>query len=240
MRKKQLLNVLAIVSAILAAGLITYFSKYNGPFSAKSEDWGHFAEYIGLYISFASLILIGFVSILTNSINERATEIANSNLEASTRFYKYQMMPILDLSVERSHQDFYPTYPDSWYVMNCSIAAARNILLKFWVGNRESSFILLYSMAEKYKLELPWLRSASKIQLYYSDATCESFYLFEMENMRGAITELSDMQFKDIQQKRYFNIADVVLDFRQKFLDVTGRQLTELEYSDFFETYRKI
>jgi hypothetical protein len=238
--RRQLSIVLIIVSLIISAGLVTYFYKYHGPASNKSEDWSNFAHYMDLYISFASLILIGFISILTHEINERSTEIARRSLESTARFYRNQMTPILDLSVERSSVDYFPTYQDSWWIMNCSIATARNISLKFWMGSRESFCITLYSMAEKIKLELPWLKYASKIKLYYSDANSESYYVFEMENIRGTITELNESQFRAIREERYVNVADVMLDFNGKFLKVKGRPLTEPEYTDFFEAYRKV
>ena len=237
--RRQLILVLLIVFLLLAIGLITYFWNFHSNISTKSEDWSNFSHYLDFFVSFASLILIGYVSILTHSINERSAATATDNLNASRRFYRYQMMPILDLSVERSHQDFYPTYPDSWYIINCSLAAARNISLKFWIGQQESSCITLYSMSEKAKLELPWLRTASKIQLYYSDATAESFYVFEMEDLRGIIKEITKPEFDLLSKEKHCNVANVMLDFRKKFLAVKGKQLSDSEYSDFFESYRK-
>ena len=238
--RRRLTLVLLLVFLLLAIGPITYFLNFHNKISNKSEDWSNFSHYLDLFVSLASLILIGYVSILTHRINETATEIARDNLNASARFYKYQMMPVLDLSSERSHQDFYPTYPNSWYIFNCFIAAARNISLKFWMGSDESLCISLYSMAEKTKLELPWLRNDSKIQIYYSDATSESYYLFEMVNLRGTTKELSESEFNSVRNEKYLNISDVMLDFREKFLKVPGQQLSSSEYSDFFEAYKKI
>jgi hypothetical protein len=238
--RRKIWIVIIIVFLILTFGLTTYFLKYHGPESDKSEDWSHFGHYIEVYVSLASLVLIGFVSIITHEINERATKIASQNLEASKKFQRIQTMPILDLTVERSHNDFFPTYPDSWYVINCSIAAARNISVKFWMGSTESCYISLYAMGEKAKLELPWIRYASKIQLLYSDPISEAFYLFEMQNLRGTINEINTDEFNIRRQEQYFNGTDVMINFRNKFLSVKGRALTNAEYAEFFEAYRKV
>jgi hypothetical protein len=238
--RRQIWIVLTIVFLIIAVGLTTYFLKYHGPESDKSEDWSHFGHYIEVYVSLASLVLIGFVSIITHEINERSTNIANRNLESAEKFQKYQMTPVLDLAVERSHQDYYPTYKDSWFIINCSIAAARNISLKFWLDETESFYITLYSMGEKSKLELPWLRYARKIQIVYSDATAKTFYEFEMVDLRGNFKEIASEDYVNKRSEKCVNGANVLLDFNDRFLKVKGRPLTNTEYADFFETFKKI
>ena len=57
--------LIAISVIIILIGLILYFNVFNADFSEASTDWANFAIFNGYFISVISIIILGYISIIT-------------------------------------------------------------------------------------------------------------------------------------------------------------------------------
>lgn len=147
-----ILIIIAIVCvAVISVALFKYFNNFSQGFSEKQSDWGAFGDYINPFLTLINVILLVWIGFLT--------------LQTTDHYNRLQIRPLLDFMVA-SPSDFKPYISDSWYLLNCVNAPARNIRLKFHIGERfESRWIACYSMNGNSQLELPWLRYASRIEI---------------------------------------------------------------------------
>lgn len=222
MRSLRISIFLAIFITII--GAISYFIKFNNGWSDSDESWGNFAVYISLFINVSTLLILGAISLNT--------------FRTTDNFNELHTTPLLDLSLEsldntNGHQVL--NIPDSWFIINCTDAVARNVTLKFWIGDIQSIRIACYAILGKSKLALPWLRYASRIQIHYSDAFTGRYFVLDYQNLRGDPVRITQEEFQAVMSEHYVNSGNLLLNFESICFKKVGA-LTLREYvSEFFD-----
>ena len=188
MEKSKYVVRIAIVLSItlLFIGLISYYNNFDKVISTEPAEWADFATYLSLFVSISNLIFLGVISYIT--------------YKTTSTFNNLQTTPLLDFTVK------YVDDKDSWYLINCSNASARNISVRFHSDNIVSKWVACYSIVGSSELELPWLRFATKIEAAYTDAMSENYFITSYENLTGEFDKISKSQFETILPNRLNNV----------------------------------
>lgn len=153
--EKGVILVILLCVTLIILGYVTYMIIYIRSSDIKISELSNFASYNGYFISLCNLLLIGMIAYLT--------------LETTNSYNNLQTTPLLDLTVDQ----------DSWYLINSSNAAARNISVRFGFNRYENKFtqwVACYSLNGNEKISLSWLRFADVIEVIYEDAFSRKFY----------------------------------------------------------------
>jgi hypothetical protein len=228
---RNIILITALSAFIILAGFGLYLYIFHNGFSLASDDWGNFGDYISVFINVASLFIVAYISFITNEINQRSLNVAASAQIDNLAFQERQQQPVLDFAVKRPRADYQPTYRESWHLINCSNAAARNISLRLFTGNEVSFFISLYAVQQNDIIEFPWLRFASRLELVFTDPFDMRFFRLVVENLRSRMVEISRDEYELQRGLPHINVANVILQFDERFVAL-GRQFTAAEYDD--------
>lgn len=199
---------LGLILLGFASYLIVAVFGYEGK---ELEQLAYFSTYQGYFLALVNVILVGFISFLVY----RSTD----------SFNKYQMSPILDFSVKQVN---------TWYLMNCSNAAARNISIRFYGDYGTSSWISCLTLAGGGELELKWLRNIIWIEVVYANPTNTIYKLarFDLLHMKD-VREITEIEMNQIINDR-FEFFNVNLWYDRYFSE---NVLTIPSYYTFFEKH---
>ena len=188
-KSKRILPYLIILTCFLFIyrGLELYSNQFPTAFSDKQADWGAFGDYANALLNVISIILLTWIGVIT--------------YKTTHAFNQLQIVPLLDFLVSKAETECGKA-PDSWYLTNCSNAAARNIRLKFYVQTDktkfESRWIACYSLNGNKQLELPWIRATARIVVVYCDTLEESFFRLEYQKLRGKPVQIKKSEYEKI------------------------------------------
>lgn len=179
---------------LLSTGLILYFLNFHSSLSSDPSQWAYFSSYLSTFVSLSTLILLGPISYFT--------------YKATVAFNNLQSTPLLDFTVRyKSGEDA----TDDWYLINCSHAVARNISVRFSIdGQHFSKWVACYALIGGTEIELPWLKFASRIEVYYTDAFSDSYFLMVYENLASEYDIISKSNFHNVLTNR-LNHANLII-----------------------------
>lgn len=200
---KNLLFVLIFIIIILiSVSIYLYIRKFGGDLSNSHERWGQFGDYLNVIINFSIGILVGYISWIT--------------YKTTNNFNALHTTPILSFLVKPSDDK---RLIDSWYLLNLTEAGAKDVYIKFWVDDKVSKWIKCFSIPGTSEIQLPWLRFAVKIELYYTDTFGKKFYNLKYQDLSGDPVEVDKKvwgEFKNDNKEypaKWINGADAILQF---------------------------
>lgn len=180
---RYLAFLLLLSISIIVAGLILYFTHFSRTFSNNASDWADFAAFNSYFLSIVTLIILGYISLLT--------------FRTTHAFNRLQIKPLIFITLEKPEQ-ITGQFKDSWYVNNGAKNAALNLIVRYTTNRKSEPFtkwVSCTSLAENRKLELFWIHWADKIEICFSDLTDDRFYLFEFMDYYGHTREISRENF---------------------------------------------
>jgi hypothetical protein len=200
--KKYILSSTIVLLCIffLYKGLRLYYDQFPVAFSNEQSHWGAFGDYANTLLNVVNIVLLTWIGIIT--------------YRTTLAFNRLQITPLIDFIVSGSNS-FNEFIPDTWYMINCSEAAARNIHVRFHIGNElTSKWINSYALQGKDKLEFIWMRYASKIEVLYCDTLATNYYQLIYENNRGTPKRITKKKYDNALKSNVISYADVNLNFK--------------------------
>lgn len=205
--KQKSLNIVAIIIGVSALififlGLILYFNNVNSTLSTNSKVLADFATFNSYFLSIASTLLLGGISffgyIATSRYNKAADE-----------YNKLLIKPVLyanNITKTNRSSALEYTYP-VWVLGNASKHPAINMLVRHTITKPNehgplqigsTRWVSCSSLAGDQSIELFWIYYAYNIEICYTDATEENYYLSTIANLRVK-TESISKEFYDIR-----------------------------------------
>lgn len=189
---------------IILVGLSLYFFHFNNGYSNDQTHWGVFGDYINIFLNFASLIILGYISFVT--------------FRTTDTFNRLQIRPILFITLDKPEQ-IVGSFKDSWYVVNGAKNTALNLIVRF-TDNRNSGkftkWVSCTSLSENQRLELFWIHWADEIEICFTDLTKERFYLFKFMDFNGDTREITRHQYTEFLQQAIENRNNNMTHLRDK------------------------
>ena len=202
LKKNILLILLILIVALMSISISLYVDKFGKQLSSNHERWGQFGDYLNVVINFSIGMLVGYISWIT--------------YKTTNNFNKLNITPVLSFLVKPSNDK---RLPESWFLLNLTNAGAKDVYIKFWAGDKISKWIKCFSILGNSEIELPWLRFAAKIEVYYTDTFGKKFYNLKYQDLSGDPIEIDKKAWgkfktdnKDYPQK-WINGADAILQF---------------------------
>ena len=202
LKENILLILLFLIIALIYISISLYVGKFGKYLSSSHERWGQFGDYLNVVINFSIGLLVGYISWIT--------------YKTTNSFNKLHITPVLSFSVKPFDDK---QLPDSWFLLNLTNAGAKDIYIKFWAGDKISKWIKCFSIPGNSEIELPWLRFAKKIEIYYTDTFGKKFYNLKYQDLSGDPIEIDKKSWqkfktdnKDYPQE-WINGADAILQF---------------------------
>ena len=87
---RYLAYLLLLSISIIVAGLILYFTHFSRAFSNNANDWADFATFNSYFLSIVTLIILGYISVLS--------------FRTTHAFNKLQIKPILFITIDKPEQ----------------------------------------------------------------------------------------------------------------------------------------
>lgn len=215
--------LIAISVIIILIGLILYFNVFNADFSEASTDWANFAIFNGYFISVISIIILGYISIITYNTTDN--------------FNRLQIKPLIFLTLDKPDKVQPEFLIDSWFVENGSKSPAMNLLVRHWTNaTTYTRWISCTSLSEKQRLELFWVRFANKIEICFSDVTEKNYYLLEFQNIYGKISQINKDEYLKFLEEAKNNSGNNIITLHDKFRQYISsvKNLTVTNYNDNF------
>ncbi len=222
--QKQIRFIIIAISAVLLLGLILYFYNFHDSLSKNPSDWSYFASFQGIFISIASLILLGYISYMSFKLTDS--------------YYKQQNRPIIEISHGQYKVNENVNLESCWYLINCSKSVARNVIIRFKMNRKEdySKWVSCYAITDNISQPLIWIHYADVINVCYTDSLYENFYEFEYKDIRGTTKTIHkniyDEYLKVAENNSHGNIS--VLHY--KFTQLISKNTVILNSSDNYLT----
>jgi hypothetical protein len=181
-----------------------YFTHFNTSFSKVSNDWANFATFNSYFVSVISVIILGYISVIT--------------YKTTDNFNRLQIKPLLFLALDKPEKVQNEFIIDSWYVENGAKSPAMNLLVRYSTDKDTfTKWVSCTSLAEKQRLELFWVRYAHKIEISFSDITEKNYYLLEFQDIHGKTRQIKKEEYLDYLDKAKKNSNNNIINIHDKF-----------------------
>lgn len=158
-------------AGILFLGLALYVVKFNNHlWSDDPAAWGQLGDYMNMYVSTSSLILLSGLTYIihradTNRLEEQAKQDGRRALsEEENR--KALNRPVLIFKVDTIDHSF----GHQWKIRNISQNVAINPVVAFSENiNEWTKPVVIYSLGPGEELALNWIRAAAQLCATYDD-----------------------------------------------------------------------
>ncbi|MEN6619451.1 MAG: hypothetical protein ABFC28_08155 [Rikenellaceae bacterium] len=228
-----------IAGIIVITGFLLYFWNYHSNFSNSSSDWANFAIFNGYFLNIINMIILGYLYFLVYKTTNEYNKLLIKPILYANNIFKNDKIT----EPELGHY--------IWVLGNASKHPAVNIIIRHTITKNigektidigTTRWISCSSLAGDQSMELFWIYYAYSIEICYTDATEENYYLSTIANLRvttKTITkEFYEKSIKEADENQNNNIINLMEKYRRDQFSGHhfGLYITYLKYLNLLST----